>query len=260
MFNFGSGNVFINPVGGNLATNPTPQKPLTLQDLSFDVTQELVEQRGQLKFPDDVAPGDMKITGKITTGRWEILMLNQIFFGDAIAANANQIAANEAQTAAASVPATHAALFVKDLGVIYAGAPPVGNQTQLTRVTGTPATGQYNVTSGTYVFATADVGVAVLISYEWEPATAGSAQTGQVNNQLMGYGPVCEVYYQLTYNTSPSTATPASAASLIHLTSVRFSKAGMPIKRKGYTNVELDFEAYANSSGLVAEFTNPGVS
>ena len=193
-------------------------------------------------------------------------MLNQVFFGDTVAANAKQVATNEAHSIPApsgpyTITVTNSATFGTDLGVQYAGAPPAGNQTQLLRLpSGTPASGQYTVSAGVYTFAAADANLAVLISYEWQPASAGSAQTGQVNNQLMGYGPVCEVYFQLTYNTSPSTATPASAASLIHLTSVRFSKAGMPIKRKGYTNVELDFEAYANSAGLVAEFTNPGVS
>ena len=265
MYQFGSGNVWINPVGGNEAANPTPSKLLTLQDLSLDISQELVEQRGQYKFPDDVAPGDMKITGKVSTGRWDINTLNQVFFGDTQATNAKQVQNNEAGTIPSPsgpyiVTVTHSALFGTDLGVLYAGAPPAGNQQKLTRVTGTPATGQYAVSAGVYTFAAADSALGVLISYEWIPATAGSAFTEQVNNQLMGFGPVSEVYFQFSYQASPSTATPASAYSIIHLTSVRFSKANVPIKRKGYVNTELDFEAYANASGLVAEFTNPGVA
>jgi len=265
VFNFGSGHVWVNPVGGNQATNPTPYEPLTLQDLSLDISQEIVEQRGQYKFPDDTAPGDMKITGKITTGRWEIDLLNQAIFGDTKVTNAPQIAANEAHSVPApsgpyTITVTNSATFQTDLGVLYAGAPPAGNQQQLIRVTSGPTTGEYAVSAGVYTFAAADANVAVQISYKWQPATAGSAFTDQVNQQLMGYGPVCEVYYQLTYNTSPATATPASAASLIHLTSVRFSKIAIPIKRKGYTDLELDFEAYANAAGLVAEFTNPGVA
>jgi hypothetical protein len=265
MFQFGSGNVWINPIGGNEASNPTPQKLLTLQDLSLDITQELVEQRGQYKFPDDVAPGDMKVTGKVSTGRWDVELLNQVFFGDTFSANAKEVVNNEAHSIPSpsgpyTITVTNSATFGTDLGVLYAGAPPAGNVQKLVRVTASPATGQYSVSAGVYTFAAADAGIQVLISYEFLPATAGSAFTAQVNNQLMGFGPVSEVYFQFSYQSSPSTATPASAYSIIHLTSVRFSKANMPIKRKGYLNTELDFEAYANASGLIAEFTNPGIA
>jgi len=345
MYQFGSGNVFIAPVGGNEATNPTPSQLLTLQDLSLDISQELVEQRGQYKFPDDVAPGDMKVMGKVSTGRWDIGMLNQVFFGDTQASGVKLVANDEPHTipttSTYTIDVNYAAEFSTDLGVQYVGAPPAGNTQALVRVTGVPITGQYAVSAGVYTFATADHGLAVAISYEWQPTsttevtktvlrnipapsgpytitispwsadvqvrytgvppgsesqilTPGSVaagcytaiagvytfasadasqqveiiyqtlqadnggQTVQVNNQLMGYGPVSEVYFQFTYQGSPATATPANAYSIIHLTSVRFSKANMPIKRKGYVNTELDFEAYANVSGLVAEFTNPG--
>ena len=244
-------------MGGNLAVNPTPQRLLTLQDLSLDVSQELVEQRGQFKFPDDVAPGDMKITGKISTGRWSIDMINQVFFADTTAANSQQIATQNASIPASTpftVTVTNSATFGKDLGVQYVGAPPAGNQQQLARVTGTPTTGQYSVSAGVYTFAAADEGLAVQISYEYLPATA-AGHTNQVNNQLMGYGPTLEIYFQQTYN-----ETSAGLASIIHLTTVRFSKLSAPKKRKGYLNTELDFEAYANAAGLVMEFTNPGVA
>ena len=82
MFQFASGSVFVNPTGGNLATNPTPMKLGTVQDASADFSCTLKELRGQLQFPDDVAPGDKKITWKATLGKVEISLFNQVFFAD----------------------------------------------------------------------------------------------------------------------------------------------------------------------------------
>ncbi len=45
----------------------------------------------------------------------------------------------------------------------------------LTKVTGTPATGQYSVAAGLYSFAAADAGSGVLISYSFIPATLEGA-------------------------------------------------------------------------------------
>lgn len=257
MFNFGSGRAFINPIGGNLATNPTPTEGLTLQDLSLDISQELVEQRGQYKFPDDVAPGDMKISGKLVIGRWDIDMFNQIMFGDVRAIGSKIVSANETHSIPATTPFTIAVsstVFGTDLGVLYVGNPPAGNQIKLDRVATSPATGQYAVSAGTYTFAAADEGLGVQISYQYSPASPAGF-TVQANQQLMGYGPVSEIYFQMPYNSNS-----AGLASIIHLTQVRFSKLSAPIKRKGYTDVELDFMAYANTAGLAIEFTNPGVA
>ena len=52
-----------------------------------------------------------------------------------------------------------------DQGVTYAVS-----GTALTPVTGTPSTGQYSVSGGTYTFAAGDTGLAVLISYSYIPS------------------------------------------------------------------------------------------
>jgi hypothetical protein len=53
--------------------------------------------------------------------------------------------------------------WYSDAGVTYA------NGTALTLVTTAPATGQYRVVNGVYVFAAGDVGAQVLISYGYVP-------------------------------------------------------------------------------------------
>jgi hypothetical protein len=77
---------------------------------------------------------------------------------------------DEAQTVPASVsytitPTQPYGNFVQDDGVTLA------NGTALTKVTGSPATGQYSVSStGVYTFNSAQASAAVLISYSYTPA------------------------------------------------------------------------------------------
>ena len=59
--------------------------------------------------------------------------------------------------------------WASDSGVVYAGG------AAMTAVAGTPAAGQYNVSSGLYSFATADAGANVLISYGFIPAAINNA-------------------------------------------------------------------------------------
>ena len=59
--------------------------------------------------------------------------------------------------------------WVSDVGVSYA------NGAALTAVAGSPGAGQYNVSAGTYTFAAADAGAAVLISYGFIPAAINNA-------------------------------------------------------------------------------------
>ena len=59
--------------------------------------------------------------------------------------------------------------WASDSGVIYAGG------AALTAVAGSPAQGQYNVSSGAYSFASADAGASVLISYGFIPAAINNA-------------------------------------------------------------------------------------
>ena len=47
MFEFGSGTLWGFPVGGNTATNPTPMKFGTLQDVSLDISGDVKQLYGQ---------------------------------------------------------------------------------------------------------------------------------------------------------------------------------------------------------------------
>lgn len=250
MFQFGAGFLFGNPVGGNLATNPTPKQFGTLQDVSFEITQTLKELRGNLKFPDDVAPGSMKGSGKAMFGRLDIDTFNNMFFAETtpnVVAGIKIMQANEAQTVPGAGPftvtVTNAANFNTDLNVIYAAGVLAGKR--FTKTAGAPTSaGQYSVNpaTGVYTFNTADQNVAVLISYSYNSAAQGETIT--VTNRIMGYGPIVELWL----------AQPYQGNNGVRLYAVRFAKLGAPLKREDYQIGEMDFEFFANAAGQVIDF------
>jgi len=50
MFEFGSGTLWGFPVGGNTATNPTPMKFGTLQDVSLDISGDVKQFTARSSF------------------------------------------------------------------------------------------------------------------------------------------------------------------------------------------------------------------
>jgi hypothetical protein len=246
MFQFGIGALFANPIGGNEAANPTPNSVMTIIDCSIDISQDLKELIGQYKFPDDVAPGTMKVSGKFTFGRVQYAMFNQIFFGDAQTSNVKVIQNREVHSVPAASPytvtVTNSAQFDTDLGVQYAS-----NGSGFVRVTGTPTQGQYAVSAGVYTFSAADEGVSVWINYVYTPVTA-VGNTYEVNQQLMGYGPVFELWLSEPYQSV------GGVPNGVHLFACRASKLGHDLKNEDYLKPEIDFMAYANAAGQVGEF------
>ena len=245
MLQFGVGGLFLASNGGNQATNPTPYEALTIQDVSIDISQDLKELIGQYKFADDVAPGQMKVTGKFSIGRVEINMLNNLLFANTVTAGMKVVVQDESGTVPAlttyTLIVTNSTHFDTDLGVRYyaTGAP-------LMRVTGTPTIGQYAVSAGVYTFAAADASAKVLISYVYDSTTSG--QTMTITNQLMGYGPVFELWLSEPYQSV------GGVPNGIHLWACRLSKLNQALKNTDYLKPELDFTAFANAAGQVGEF------
>jgi len=237
---FGCGDVYINPIAGNLATNPTPEQILGLQDVSIEIDQKLVELKGANKGPDDVATGEMTVKGKCAMGRIDMDLLNQAYFADTITAGQTTVQVSESHVAAASVTVTFSSAFSKDLGVRY-GA----NAQPLQRVLAGPLPGQYTVSAGTYTFNATDVaqGHVVLISYGYTQATTGKTLT--VHNQLMGYGPVVEMYLWEPYNSILNLNTENGW----HLYACRFGKTSAPMKRADFTYPAVEFESFPNAGG-----------
>jgi hypothetical protein len=244
---FGAGSLFMNPIGGNLPTNKTPQIFATLQDVNIDISATIKDLRGQFQFPDDTAISDRKITFKTGFGRMDIDAYNNLVFGEtAIATGGTPQAVQEAHTIPASTPYTvtvtgSANTPLTDLGVQYSST-----GQKFTKVASGPTVGQYSYSAGVYTFAAADAGLAVLISYE-DTLTTGRILT--VNNHVQGFGPALEMILSLPYQELT-----AGVPNYVHFYSAKVNKLGMPLKRADYLICDVEGECYANAAGLVCDF------
>jgi hypothetical protein len=222
-----------------------------LQDCAINYDATLKELRGQLLFPDDVAIGERKITVTAKHGRIFGALFSDVVFGTTAATGAITVAQGES----ASVPATstytyttsNAATFVLDLGVFM--VTPGGSSTLLagqkfTRVTTPTTSGQYSVnqSTGIYTFAAADASAAVKVNYAYS-LTTGLKST--ITNGLQGVTPT----FKATFYTARSGLN--NNALTWTLNACVCNKLTLPARMGDYNIPNLDFEAFADSSGNV---------
>lgn len=187
-----------------------------------------------------MARGQSKITGKAKFGQIIGKHVNDLFFGQTMNAGQKLTALDEAQSVPASPPytvtVTNSGAFVDDWGVRYSvtGLP-------LIRVSGSPVQGQYSVSAGTYTFASADAGAAVLISYRY--TTASGVQLN-IRQQLMGFAPTFQVLLNEQY---------AGKQANLLLYSCVAEKLTFAIKNEDLVVPEFDFEAFSNAAGQVMD-------
>lgn len=241
MFQFGIGDMFATPTGGNLATPSFPQRFGVLQDVNVDIDQKLAELRGQNKFPDDVAPSDMTMKGKGGFAQIEIDIYNALYFADTVTANqTKQMIADEAHTVTVTTATVSGTVpILVDLGVKVQATGQI-----LIQVPSAPAAGQYsvNLTTGVYTFNAAQTGIVALISYV--PALVAAGRTLVVNNHIQGYGPIFDLWLRQPYQ----------GANGMHLFACRASKMSAPMKRDGYLISDFEFQCFANAAGQIFEW------
>jgi len=234
-------------VGGNKATPDVPIQLFAIQEATADISQKLVALMGQFKGPDDVAPSDMKITGKCGFGHLDVNTYNALMFGETITTGLTVsvpipgIQTTIGATVTPTVPNT--GTWIKDGGVFYSatGQP-------LKRVASSPSTGQYAVSTGTYTFNTAEPAVAAQFYFVY---TEAAGQTLTVTNRLQGYGPVFELYLSMPYSQFQGLTTNQNG---LHIYQARFSKTSFPLKRDAYVLSDFEFEAYPNAAGNWFDF------
>lgn len=249
---FGSGVLLVNPNAGNLATNPTPMQGMTIQDVSIDMSGEVKELKGSKQFPDDVAAGDKKGSGKFAVGRKDLALFNQIFFADKVVTGGTSVSPNEVHVPSSSsvtVTPPGSGTFSVDLGVSYEGS-----GLALVKVASSPTVGQYSVSAGVYTFAAGDTSAAagVLISYAY---TVTTGATYQVNNHNLGYGPQVEMWLVDTYqplNVGTPDA-PVWEYNVIRLYAAKVTKLSIGNKRADYSIPEVDFSYFQAPSGRVID-------
>lgn len=246
---FGSGVLFGTPLtdaSGNVLINPTPVRFGVLQDCGIDVSFDTKMLYGNQQFAIAVGRGKGKVAGKAKLAQVNGALLNSILFGQSLTPlMQNMIAVDEGPSAIPTTPFTvtvsNAATWTNDLGVFNSVT-----GIQLKRVTSAPATGQYSVTAGVYLFSSADqvAGVSVKISYGYTLATGGNKST--VSNLLMGYAPTFKVDLSLPYQ---------GKSLVISLNSCISSKFSLATKQDDFVIPDFAFDAFADQSGNVMTYS-----
>ena len=228
---------------------PTPVQVATLKDVSLDISFTVKELQGSNSFPEDIAIGPGKISGKAKSGR---------IFGGVLAAVMQGVTSATGQVAAVyderiSIPKTtsytctvsQAATWQDDLGVIN-----LDTGLTLERIAVNtadpvvpPVTGQYWVADGVYTFAVADKGANLSFRYTY---TMDTGVTFSLSNILMGS--VAQLYQLHLYNSYQG------LASGFKLYACLFPKLSLAYKAGDYMETDLDFQACADATGKIIDF------
>jgi len=249
-FTFGPGSGWaslIQFVDGTAPTIQQPRKFDVMQSMTINFDSTIKRLMGSQIFPRAIGISDGKVSVKIKLGRFDpgILNLRVAQTGQPTSGTVS-MADDEAATIPATpfqVTTTNSATWTRDWGVRYAatGLP-------LTRVASGPATGQYSATAGVYTFAAADTTLGVLISYEY--TVSGSGTTVTMNNQLQGNFGLLQLRYQGVY---------AGRKLGVYLPNFVTNTFNMDSKEGDFTIPELDGEAFADSTNIVANLYFPTI-
>lgn len=224
---------------GAAVTNPTPVQIAVLQDVAADISFETKMLYGEYQFPVAVGRGKAKIGLKAKSGQIDGKVLGSLLLG----VNPTTVRRSSVYNFAASVPTTpfqvtiappNTGTFGEDLGVFDAAT-----GVQLTRVASAPATGQYSISGAVYTFASADTGRALLFNYSYNTAAGGETFTAQ--NALMGSGPEMSLTCYTPYQ---------GKVLQFEFPRVICSKLSVPLKNDDFMISDLDFEVFADASGV----------
>lgn len=242
-FAFGSGVFWGTPLmdaSGNAIANPTPVQLGVMQDISIDISFDTKELYGQSQFPVAVGRGKGKMAGKAKVAQLSAVALNSLIFGQTLTAGKTD---DYYDVIGQVIPATPFTItivppasgtFAYDLGVRNANGLP------MQRVAASPATGQYTVSNiGVYVFATADAGNTVFISYQYT-STSLIAQRSTVKNVLMGAAPFFKGDLYVPY---------AGKSMIVTIPQCLSSKFTMATKQDDFMIPEFDFSGFADAAG-----------
>lgn len=239
VYQFGSGNLFgASTIGGVLV----PRKFGALQDVSIDFSKSIKELFGQFQYPLDAAAGQIKIAGKAKFANINMLVLNDLFFGQTVAAGAKYFISQEAGTVTATlVTVANSATWYEDGGVTY-----FATGLSLTRVPSAPTVGQYSVAAGVYTFNATDNGNAVRIDYFYSPAATGSIITAP--NTLVGTTP--------SFVASFPIIAPSGKQTYFRLNKCIASKLTFATKIDDWMIPEFDFIAVADVTNTIYSFSD----
>jgi hypothetical protein len=170
-------------------SGPTPRRFGILQDVSVDFSGSTKELYGKNRVAAFVMDTELKVSGKAKGAQFKSDLFNMFFGAPApTSGNTRRVSLDEAITPTGSGVATvaQAATFVEDLGV-YDTITGLWNIN--ISATGTPAAGQYKVsTGGVYTFFSTDTNPKQ-ITYSYTVASGGGSVYFNIPNIAMGSGP-----------------------------------------------------------------------
>jgi len=235
--NFGSGNAIAK------RTDVLYNRPVVLgvlQDIEIDFSQSIKELIGQYKMPVDIAPAELKITGKAKYARIQADGFNALLLGMTETVNAGStISVAEAHTpAAGTATMANTATFVEDLGVYY-----VSTGLQLQPAASASGAGIYVAPaagSGVYTHNAADNTIPLLYTYSYTVSTLLNVAG---TSALMGTGPQFQLILEQNYTVQGTTKT-----LFMKFNACRATKMNMPMKNTDYTINDFEFQAFADGS------------
>jgi hypothetical protein len=230
-------------------TSQTTQNPIVcgvLQDVSLDISMTVKELRGSLQFPVDIARSTGTVTGKAKFAQISAGVVNAILAGSTIGAGMKIASINEAKTPAAnSTTVTGGVNFYENIAVVNATTGVLMTRMADGTAQGSITTGNYVVNSatGAYTFATVDSNPPVLITYTYTASATGKTVT--FTNQLMGASTTFKLDLHNNFK---------SKNYGIRLPAVVIPKLAFAPKQDDYMAHDLDFSAFADSSGKILDF------
>lgn len=228
------------------AANAASIRVATLQETSFDFKASNKELFGENQFAEAIGRGNVKISGKAKTGRFNGALMNQVFFqqpSTSLLAQAKLLALDEAGTvASATVTVANGANFLEDLGVQNAAT-----GESYTRVASAPAAKQYSVNeaTGVYTFHTTENTNVLSFSYLYKTTAAG-AKTLSINNQTAGEAPTFRAIFSQKFQGKTLTLT---------LNALVAESLAFGFKAEDFSMPDFSFAAQADSLGVVGELS-----
>lgn len=239
---FHSGSLFVK----DSAAIPNTFQVATLQEVSFDFKASNKELTGENLFAEAIGRGNVKVTGKAKTGRFNGKLLNQVFFAQPAAnllSQAKLLVLDEAGTITTNlITAANGANFLEDLGVqLKATGEP------FTRVASAPAVSQYSVneTTGVYTFNATDNTKVMRISYLYKSVAAG-ASTMTISNQLSGEAPTFRAVFSQKFQGQTMT---------LILNALVAESLGFAFKNEEFSMPDFAFGAQVDSTGVLGELS-----
>lgn len=240
---FHSGALFVKDPSSAI---PTPIQVATLQEVSFDFKATNKSLFGENQFAEAVGRGNVTITGKAKSGRFNGALLNQIFFSQPAAnktAGAKLLAFNELGTVATTtITVSNGANFSEDLGVQNATTGAV-----YTRVASAPAAAQYSVneSTGVYTFNATENTQVMKISYLYKTTATGSG-TQLITNQQAGDAPTFRGIFTNKFQQKTMT---------MILNQLVSESLGFAFKNEDFAMPEFSFGAQVDSTGTLGELS-----